>query len=80
MNQRANGELANRPFTGAKVFSATMAQDREYLGDKVTTWIQQNPRREIVDTIVTLSSDSAFHCLAITVFFREAPEEARPRG
>ena len=52
-----------------------MAQDREFLGDKVTAWIQNNPRRQIVDTIVTLSSDRAFHCLAITVFFWEKLEE-----
>ena len=68
------GQLATKEFNGAKVFSATMAQDREFLGDKVTAWIQSNPRRQIVDTIVTLSSDSAFHCLAITVFFWEKPE------
>src|SRR5262245_8675797 len=71
MIQQQTGELATRPFNAAKVFSATMAQDRESLGDKVTAWIASNPRREIVDTVVTLSSDDAFHCLAITVFYRE---------
>jgi hypothetical protein len=71
MIQRPTSDLATRPFNAAKVFSATMAQDRESLGDKVTAWIQSNPRREIVDTVVTLSSDDAFHCLAITVFYRE---------
>ncbi len=71
MIQRPTGDLATRPFNAAKVFSATMAQDREALGDKVTAWIQSNPGREIVDTVVTLSSDDAFHCLAITVFYRE---------
>ena len=71
MNQQTTAQPATKPFNGAKVFSATMAQDREFLGDKVTAWIQSNPRRHIVDTVVTLSSDSAFHCLAITVFFWE---------
>ena len=56
MNQRPTGELATKVFNGAKVFSATMAQDREFLGDKVTAWIQSNPRRQIVDTVVTLST------------------------
>ena len=76
MDQRPNEERTIKLFNGAKVFSATMAQDREFLGDKVTAWIQNNPRRQIVDTIVTLSSDRAFHCLAITVFFWEKLEEA----
>jgi len=71
MNQQPTPQPATRPFNGAKVFSATMAQERELLGDKVTAWIQSNPRRQIVDTVLTLSSDNAFHCLAITVFFWE---------
>jgi hypothetical protein len=79
MNQRPSGEPI-KPFNGAKVFSATMAQDRESLGTKVTEWIHNNPRRQIVDTIVTLSSDSAFHCLAITVFYWEKPEEYAARS
>ncbi|MDZ4695004.1 MAG: hypothetical protein SGI86_07605 [Deltaproteobacteria bacterium] len=58
-------------FNGVKIFSATMAQEREHLGEKVTAWIRDNPNAQIVDTIVTQSSDEAFHCLAITVFFWE---------
>ncbi len=71
MMMQPTGELATKPFNAAKVFSATMAQDRESLGDKVTAWIKSNPSRQIVDTVVTLSSDDAFHCLAITVFYWE---------
>ncbi len=58
-------------FTGVKVFSATMAQDRDQLGEKVTAWLRANPQNKIVDTVVTQSSDEAFHCVAITVFFSE---------
>ena len=58
-------------FNGVKIFSATMAHDREMLGEKLTQWLRQNPRREVVDTVVTQSSDEAFHCLAITVFYLE---------
>jgi hypothetical protein len=72
-------ELETKKFNGAKVFSATMAQARDSLGDRVTEWIQNNPSRQIVDTIVTLSSDSAFHCLAITVFFWERLDENAAR-
>ena len=77
MNQQRSGGSSINMFTGVKVFSATMAHDREILGDKVMAWIQKNPRRQIVQTIVTQSSDQAFHCLAITVFYSEKAEEAR---
>lgn len=60
-----------KKFNSVKVFSATMAQERESLGEKVTEWLKQNPKNEIVDTIVTQSSDEAFHCIAITLFYNE---------
>lgn len=56
-------------FNGVKVFSATMAQERDQLGEKVTAWLAERPELQVVDTIVTQSSDEAFHCLAITVFY-----------
>lgn len=55
---------------GVKVFSATKARERESLGEKVTDWIADNPGAEIVDRIVTQSSDSEFHCLTITLFYK----------
>lgn len=57
-------------FNGVKVFSATMSHDREVLGEKVTTWIQGHPDITVVEALVTQSSDDAFHCLAITLFYR----------
>ncbi len=74
MIQRPTDEPEMAKFNGVKVFSATMAQDRENLGNKITTWIQNNPSKQIVHTVVTQSSDDAFHCLAITVFFSESGE------
>ncbi|MBK8479705.1 MAG: hypothetical protein IPL40_00790 [Proteobacteria bacterium] len=59
-------------FNGVKIFSATMAQERDRLGERITEWIRQHPSFEIVDTIVTQSSDEAFHCLAVTLFYWEA--------
>jgi hypothetical protein len=59
------------PFNGLKVFSATMAPDRARLGERITEWIQTHPHCELTELVVTQSSDAAFHCLAITVFFRE---------
>jgi len=58
-------------FNGVKVFSATMIAQREALGGVVTEWIQANPHLEIVDVVVSQSSDASFHCLAISVFYRE---------
>src|SRR5579862_9810816 len=56
--------------TGVKVFSATKAKERELLGELITDWIRSNPNCEIVDKIVTQSSDSEFHCLTITLFYK----------
>ena len=60
-------------FSGMKVFSTTLARDREAMGDNITRWLQENPQYEIVDKIVTQSSDKEFHCLTITLFYRERP-------
>jgi hypothetical protein len=56
-------------FNAVKVFSATMFQDRERLGDKITEWIGMHPEAVIRDVVVTQSSDASFHCIAITLFY-----------
>lgn len=66
-----------KAFNGVKVFSATMQRDRDALGDKVTEWRRGNPELEVNDVVVTQSSDEAFHCLAITVFYTEAVKTRR---
>ncbi len=58
------------PFTGVKVFSTTLARDREMMGETITRWLKDNPQAEIVDKEVTQSSDKEFHCLTITLFYR----------
>jgi len=58
-------------FNGLKIFSATMVADRDQLGEKVTNWIAANPQCKLTELVVTQSSDQAFHCVAITVFFHE---------
>ena len=60
-------------FTGMKIFSTTLARDREQMGETITRWLADNPNLEIVDKIVTQSSDKEFHCLTITLFYRERP-------
>ena len=60
----------NVNFTGIKVFSTTLARDREVMGENITRWLKENPEAEIVDKIVTQSSDKEFHCLTITLFYK----------
>jgi hypothetical protein len=60
-------------FSGMKIFSTTLARDREQMGDNITRWLHDNAQFEIVDKIVTQSSDKEFHCLTITLFYRERP-------
>ena len=60
-------------FTGMKIFSTTLARDREQMGENITRWLSENSALEIVDKIVTQSSDKEFHCLTITLFYRERP-------
>ena len=69
VGQASFGE--DRRFNGVKVFSATMVADRERLGEKVTDWINAHPEIQVRDMVVTQSSDEAFHCLAITIFYWE---------
>ena len=57
-------------FTGVKVFSSTMLADRATLGDRVTEWLHQHTEVSLADLVVTQSSDSRFHCTAITIFYR----------
>ena len=75
-SQISSGTLTLRTdlkFNGVKVFSATMVADREQLGEKITHWMATHPSYKLTDVIVTQSSDEAFHCLAITVFYYEEP-------
>jgi hypothetical protein len=57
-------------FTGVRVFSTTLARDREVMGENITKWLKDNPALEILDKVVTQSSDKEFHCLTITLFYR----------
>ena len=47
------------------------ARDREVMGENISKWIKDNAATiEIVDKIVTQSSDKEFHCLSITLFYK----------
>ena len=72
----SGGAIAEQQFTTDKatdltaVLTATKAKERELLGELITDWIRSHPDHEIVDKIVTQSSDSEFHCLTITLFYK----------
>ena len=69
--------MASVPFTGVKVFSTTLARDRETMGETITKWLQNNPGVEVVDRVVTQSSDKEFHCLTVTLFYRHREAVSR---
>ena len=57
-------------FDGVKVFAVTKQKEREELGETATRWIQERRDQiEIVDKKVTQSSDSEYHCIALTIFY-----------
>ncbi|MFT3695922.1 MAG: hypothetical protein QM831_22490 [Kofleriaceae bacterium] len=70
-SQYGNLVVRKAPFNGVKVFSATMFQDREALGEMISEWMAQNRGCQVTEFLVTQSSDAAFHCLTIIVFYRE---------
>ena len=58
-------------FDGVKVFSATKAREREELSSRITEWISNNQSRiDIVDKVVTQSSDNEYHCFTISLFYK----------
>ena len=59
-------------FSGVKVFSATKAKDREELGETITRWLRST-KVQVVDKVVTQSSDSEFHCLSVVLFYTDPP-------
>jgi len=67
----------SRSFNGVKVFCATKYQDRACLGETVTRWLAEHPELALVDLVQTQSSDVAFHCVTISVFYFEKAINAR---
>ena len=71
---RGPGNVVVRPrlrFNAVKVFSATMFQQRGQLGERVTEWLAANSSVQVTEFVVTQSSDAAFHCLTISIFYVE---------
>lgn len=55
-------------FNLVKTFSCTKHKDRDALGDRISEWLDDNPEVQVVDKIVTQSSDQEFHCVTVTLF------------
>jgi hypothetical protein len=62
--------MCDAQFNRVKIFSATMAKDREILGERVTEWIRTY-NGQVLDTRIKQSSDAAFHCLSIILFCKD---------
>ena len=58
-------------FNGVKVFSATMFAARGHGFSELIAWLASHSHLVVTDIVVTQSSDSQFHCVAITVFYWE---------
>ena len=59
-------------FTGVKVFSATKHKERDEMGEVITRWLRNKKGTiEVIDKVVTQSSDSEYHCVTITIFYND---------
>lgn len=54
-----------------KIFSSTLARDREVMGEQITRWLNQEPKKYVSDYVVKQSSDNEFHCITIVFFYQE---------
>lgn len=68
MNADASADKMS--FNSVKIFSTTVMRDRQVMGESITRWLEANQHIEIADTVVTQSSDDAFHCLTVAIFYR----------
>lgn len=66
----AAAAVVTKDWDSVKVFSVTKMQDRDKLGETITNWLKEH-KVAPVETVVTQSSDSEFHCLTITVFYKK---------
>lgn len=55
-------------FSAVKVFSSTLARDREVVGERISQWLREHP--ELTETEVTQTSDREYHCLTVTLFLQ----------
>lgn len=56
-------------FTGVRVFWASVFSRRAKLGETVTEWLAAHHEIELVDMVVTQSSDAHYTLVSICVFY-----------
>lgn len=59
-------------FTGVRVFSASMMEQRLKLGETITEWLTEMrriPGFALVEVVQRQSSDRGFHLVSIVVFY-----------
>lgn len=64
--------------TVVKTFSATLAKDRDGVGDEVTRWLKDHPDVTVSEIRTLQSSDEAYHCLTIVIIGHEGSGYAKP--
>ena len=58
-------------YNGVKIFSASKAEERELLGERVTSWLSEHSHLEVRKIQTLQSSDKAFHCISVVVFYED---------
>jgi hypothetical protein len=56
-------------FDGMILFSASKHEERNKLGEAVTEWRKRNASLVVLETQTLQSSDNAFHCVTIAIFY-----------
>ncbi len=59
-----------QPFDGVEIWSLTKPREREGLGGRVTSWIRKNKHLQVVDFQISQSSDNAYHCVTVVLFYK----------
>jgi len=67
----AHHKLEASTFNGVHLFFATRFAERQVLGETVTAWLAAHSHLKIHDIAVMQSSDAAFHCVTVVVFYFE---------
>lgn len=57
-------------FDGMVIFSETKHTDRHNMSEEVTAWRQRNASATITDIRTMQSSDNAFHCVTVIIFYK----------
>jgi hypothetical protein len=63
-------------LSGVKVFSATVHGERIALGQRVTNWLAARPHIQVIDIVVTQSSDYDHHCVSMSLFYWNSSDVA----